>query len=110
MNPSIPSQMKAAAVDQFGGPEVLHVESLPVPQPGQGEILLRVDTAGVGVWDPWIREGGMDAGSTRFPMVIGNDGAGEVVAVGPGVQRFRVGDRAYGFQMEGGFYAEYVKV
>ncbi len=41
---------------------------------------------------------------------MGNDGAGEVVAVGPKVRRFRVGDRAYAYQMEGGFYAEYVRL
>jgi NADPH:quinone reductase-like Zn-dependent oxidoreductase len=110
MKPSIPSQMKAAAIDRFGGPEVLHTETLPVPEPGEHEILLRVDAAGIGVWDPFVREGGFDDGSTRFPHVIGNDGAGVVVAVGPGVRRLRVGDRAYGFQMEEGFYAEYAKL
>lgn len=107
---AIPRQMKAVAIDRFGGPEVLHVETLPVPAPGPHEILLRVDTAGIGVWDPWVREGGMDDGSTRFPYVIGNDGAGVVVAVGPEVRRLRAGDRAYGYQMEGGFYAEYARL
>lgn len=102
--------MKAAVVEQFGGPEVLHTGTLPVPEPGEHEILLRVDTAGIGVWDPYVREGGFDDGSTRFPYVMGNDGAGEVVAVGPKVRRLHVGDRAYGYQMEGGFYAEYVKL
>jgi NADPH:quinone reductase-like Zn-dependent oxidoreductase len=110
MTASIPSQMKAVAVDKFGGPEVLHTRTLPVPEPGAHEILLRVDTAGIGVWDPWIRQGGLDDGSTRFPYVMGNDGAGEVVAVGPEVRRLRVGDRAYGYQMEGGFYAEYARL
>jgi NADPH:quinone reductase-like Zn-dependent oxidoreductase len=110
MNPSIPKQMKAAVVDHFGGPEVLHTAKLPVPEPGEHEILLRVDTAGIGVWDPWVREGGFDEGSTEFPYVMGNDGAGVVVAVGPKVRRLHVGDRAYGYQMEGGFYAEYAKL
>jgi NADPH:quinone reductase len=110
MQPSVPSQMKAAAVDRFGGPEVLHTETLPVPEPGEHEILLRVDVAGIGVWDPWVRQGGFDDGSTRFPYVMGNDGAGVVVAVGPKVSRVRVGERAYGYQMEGGFYAEYAKL
>jgi NADPH:quinone reductase-like Zn-dependent oxidoreductase len=110
MKPSIPSQMKAAVVDHFGGPEVVHTEMLPVPKPGEHEILLRVDTAGIGVWDPWVREGEFDDGSTRFPYVMGNDGAGVVVAVGPKVRRLHVGDRAYGYQMEGGFYAEYAKL
>ncbi len=110
MNPFIPKQMKAAAVDRFGGPEVLHTETLNVPEPGRGQVLLRVDMAGVGVWDPFAREGGFDDGSTRFPYVMGNDGAGEIVAVGPGVERLHIGDRVYAFQMEGGFYGEYVTV
>jgi NADPH:quinone reductase-like Zn-dependent oxidoreductase len=102
--------MKAAAIDRFGGPEVLHTGTLPVPKPGPGEILLRVDSAGIGVWDADVRQGGFDDGSTHFPYVMGNDGAGEVVAVGPRVKRLHVGDRAYGYQMEGGFYAEYARV
>jgi NADPH:quinone reductase len=110
MNESIPSEMKAAALDRFGGPEVIHTQTLPVPRPGDDEVLLRVDTAGVGAWDPWVREGGFDEGNTRFPYVMGNDGAGVVVAAGPKVRRLRVGDRAYGYQMEGGFYAEYARV
>lgn len=108
MEHSIPTEMKAVAIKQFGGPDVLHTETLPVPRPREHEVLLRVDTAGIGVWDPWVREGGF--GSKRFPFVIGNDGAGEVVAVGPRVQRVRVGDRAYGYDMKGGFYAEYVRL
>ncbi len=110
MTPPIPSEMKAAAIDRFGGPEVLHTETLPVPKPGEHEILLRVDVAGIGVWDPYVRQGGFDDGSTRFPYVMGNDGAGVVVAVGPKVRRLHVGDPAYGYQMDGGFYAEYVKL
>jgi NADPH2:quinone reductase len=108
MNLTIPSEMKAVAIERFGGPEVLQVRKLPVPALGPREILLRVDTAGIGVWDDRVREGGFDTGSTRFPFVIGNDGAGVVVAVGPDVRRFRVGDRAWGHRMSGGFYAEYV--
>lgn len=107
----IPKQMKAASIDRFGGPDVLHVQTLPVPRPGRGQLLVRLDTAGVGVWDPFVRQGGFDDDhTTRFPYVMGNDGAGEVVAVGDGVRRLRVGDRVYGFAMKGGFYAEYVTV
>jgi NADPH:quinone reductase-like Zn-dependent oxidoreductase len=108
MERTIPRQMKAAVVEHFGGPEVLHTGTLPVREPGEHEILLRVDTAGIGVWDPWVREGEFDDGATRFPYVMGNDGAGEVVAVGPKVRRLHVGELAYGYRMEGGFYAEYV--
>ena len=51
MNPSIPNNMKAAVIDRFGGPEVLHVATIPVPELSEHEVLIRVNTAGVGVWD-----------------------------------------------------------
>jgi NADPH2:quinone reductase len=110
MSQAIPQVMKAAVIDRFGGPEVLHMQSLPVPVPRANELLIQLDTAGIGVWDPYVREGELSEGSPRFPQIIGNDGAGTVVAVGPGVERFRVGDRVYAFTMKGGFYAEYVAV
>jgi len=110
MNPGIPDTMKAAAIDRFGGPEVIQTRSLPVPRPGAHEVLIRLDTAGIGVWDPYVREGELPTGEPRFPQVIGNDGAGQVVAVGQRVTRFRVGERVYAYSMQGGFYAEYVAV
>ena len=108
MQASIPAHMRAAAFDRYGGPEVLHTETLPVPQPGPDQVLIRLDTAGIGVWDPDVRSGEIEFGPTGFPRVIGNDGAGEVVAVGDEVRRFRTGDRVYAYSFEGGFYAEYV--
>lgn len=110
MQASIPEQMKAAAIDRFGGPDVLHTETLPVPRPGAGQVLIRLDAAGIGVWDPYVRSGELDLGEARFPRVIGNDGAGEVIALGEGVSRFRVGDRVYAYSFRGGFYAEYAAV
>jgi NADPH:quinone reductase-like Zn-dependent oxidoreductase len=102
--------MKAAAIDRFGGPEVFRVQSLPVPEPAAREILIRLDAAGIGVWDPEVREGELGGVETRFPHVIGNDGAGTVVAVGDAAMGFHIGDRVYAFTMDGGFYAEYVAV
>jgi NADPH:quinone reductase-like Zn-dependent oxidoreductase len=110
MQGTIPAQMKAAALDRYGGPEVLHAETLPVPRPGPTQLLVRLDSAGIGVWDPYVRSGELELGSSRFPLVIGNDGAGEVVAEGDDVRRFRVGDRVYAYSFAGGFYAEYVAV
>jgi NADPH:quinone reductase len=111
MHPSIPKTMKAAVIDKFGGPEELHAASIPVPEPGECEILIRVDTAGIGVWDPWLREGGMSA--EKFPLVLGSDGSGTVAAIGSKVSRFKTGARVYGYAFgnpKGGFYAEYAAV
>jgi NADPH2:quinone reductase len=110
MTPSIPQTMKAAAIDHFGGPEVIHTETLPVPTPKPNQVLIRLDAAGIGVWDPYVREGELEMSKAEFPIVIGNDGAGTVAAVGRDVTRFHVGDRVYAYSMDGGFYAEYVAV
>lgn len=106
----VPETMNAAAIDRFGGPEEFRLRSLPVPTPKPDEVLIQLDTAGVGVWDPLVREGEFELGPHTFPYVIGNDGAGTVAAVGQNVTRFRVGDRVYAYALEGGFYAEYVAV
>jgi NADPH:quinone reductase-like Zn-dependent oxidoreductase len=111
MRASIPKSMKAVVIDKFGGPQVLHVASRPVPEPAGHEILIRLRLAGVGVWDPWVREGGL--GGKRFPLVLGTEGAGVVAARGAKVRRFKVGDRVYAYAFsnpKGGFYAEYAAV
>lgn len=106
--------MHAAALDEFGGPITPH--TLPLPDVGPDEILIRVESAGVGVWDPFEREGGFASASgtrPRFPYVLGSDGAGTVVDVGRRVRRFRKGDRVYAAAVanpKGGFYAEYAAV
>jgi NADPH:quinone reductase len=109
MSPGIPQTMKAATIDRFGGPDVLHLEALPVPTPGPREVLIRLDAAGIGQWDPDVRDGSLVSGQAHFPFVIGNDGAGTIAALGDDVTRFAIGDRVYAFSMEGGFYAEYVR-
>ena len=69
MPASIPPQMRAAAFDRFGGPGVLHAEVLPVPRPGPDQVLVRLDSAGIGVWDPWVRSGEFDriVGRYEYP-------------------------------------------
>ena len=110
MNAATPVMMKAAAIERFGGPGVFRVRTLSVPRPKANEVLIKLDTAGIGVWDPDAREGELDLGNDGFPQIIGNDGAGTVAAVGSRVERFRRGDRVYAYTMKGGFYAEYVTV
>jgi NADPH:quinone reductase len=105
--------MKAAAIDRFGPPSVITLHTLPVPTPGPRQILIAVESAGVGEWDESIRDGSWKVGRTKFPLVLGTDGAGIVVAKGARARRFRTGDRAYAYEAgnpTGGFYAEYVAV
>lgn len=110
----IPDTMRAAAIDRFGGPEVLSIHELPVQMPGSGEVLIALTAAGVGPWDAAIRAGQWEEDEPpRFPLVLGTDGAGTVVAVGSHVRRFQVGDLVYSYSWanpKGGFYAEFVAV
>lgn len=107
----IPIRMKAAAIDRFGPPSALTLHELPVPKPGPREVLIALDTAGVGTWDASIRDGSWKPpGRPRFPLIPGVDGAGIVVARGARVNRFRVGDRVYAYEFgnrQGGFYAQF---
>jgi len=110
MNPFVPETMQAAAIDRFGGPEVLQPHVLPVPKPRSKQVLIRLEAAGIGVWDPEVRASEFELGKKGFPKVLGNDGAGTVVAIGPGVERVAVGERVYAYGFEGGFCAQYVAV
>jgi NADPH2:quinone reductase len=108
--------MRAVAIDRFGGPEVLAVKTLPIPDVGPDEVLIRVELAGVGQWDPFEREGGFVqwmGTEPKFPYVLGSDGAGTIAAVGEQAGRFKEGDRVYAISVlnpKGGFYAEYTAV
>jgi len=108
--------MRAVAIDEFGGIEKMKSQELPVPEVAPDDILVRVDTAGVGAWDPFEREGGFakEFGmQANFPHVLGSDGAGTVEEVGDEVHNLKRGDRVYGINLmspKGGFYAEYTVV
>ena len=108
--------MRAVALDKFGGPEALKIQNLPVPKVEAHEVLIRVEAAGVGAWDPYEREGKfveLMGTKPKFPYVLGTDGAGTIAAVGKDVKRFKEGDRVYAAELanpKGGFYAQYVAV
>lgn len=87
--------MRAIVVQKFGGnPELADV---PVPKPGDGEVQVALDAAGVNPWDLKMAEGVLaNSMPTDFPMILGVDGAGSVSAVGAGVTKFAVGDRVVG--------------
>ena len=103
--------MTAAAIDRFGPPSALTVHTRAVPTPGPREVLIAIDTAGVGTWDTSIRDGSWrKPGPPKFPIVPGVDGAGIVAATGARVRRLHVGDRVYAYEFgnaQGGFYAEF---
>jgi NADPH:quinone reductase-like Zn-dependent oxidoreductase len=100
--------MKAIRVHRFGGPEVLVYEDLPQPDPGPDEVLVRVQAAGVGPWDAWIRSG-KSALPQPLPLTLGSDLAGTVVGVGSSVVGLRTGDEVFGVTNSQftGAYAEY---
>lgn len=105
--------MLAAAIDRPGGPEVLTIHELAVPQPDENEVLIAVHTAGVGQWDADMRAGWFPGGRPRYPLVLGTDGSGTVAAAGSRVRRFEVGEKVYAYSFanpKGGFYAQYVAV
>jgi NADPH:quinone reductase-like Zn-dependent oxidoreductase len=107
------NKMKAAAIDRFGPPSILKLHTLPVPEPGPGEVLIALHAAGVGVWDADIRGGWWPEGRPKFPVVLGTDGAGVITAKGKRTRRFKIGDRVWAYEFinpKGGFYAEYVAI
>ncbi len=111
---SAPSQtMKAIRIHNYGGPEVLHYEDAPRPEPQAGEVLVRVHAAGVNPIDWKVREGHVkDFWHHKFPLILGWDLSGVVEELGRGVSRFKIGDEVYSVPdpNRDGAYAEYIVV
>jgi len=95
--------MKAIRIHSVGGPEVLTFEDVPDPQPGEGQALVRVEASGLNYIDVYFRTGLYKAPS--LPFILGQEAAGTVEAVGPGVTEVAVGDRV-AFTAIPGTYAE----
>src|ERR1700758_211708 len=89
------STMMAWRVHGVGPPDVMKFERVPRPEPGPGEVLVKVAAAGVGPWDGWIRAG-KSALPQPLPLTLGSDLSGEIVGVGQGVSDLRAGDQVYG--------------
>lgn len=100
--------MRAVIASRPGGPEVLTMASRPVPVPDAGQVLVRIEAAGINRADLAQREGNYSP-PPGASDVLGLECAGEVVARGPGVQEFAVGDKVCALLSAGG-YAEYVSV
>ncbi|HTJ64290.1 MAG TPA: NADP-dependent oxidoreductase [Alphaproteobacteria bacterium] len=87
--------MQAVRVHAFGGPDAMVIETVPRPEPREGEILVQVKAAGVGPWDGWVRSG-KSVIDQPLPLTPGSDIAGIVAAVGPNTEGFAVGEAVYG--------------
>lgn len=104
--------VKAITIERYGGPEVLQKRDLPIPNPGAGEVLVRVACAGINFMDIHTREGKYAASRTYpvpLPCTLGMEGAGEIVALGHGVDRLTLGDRV-AWCICWGSYAEFARV
>ncbi len=101
--------MKAVMFDTFGAPEVLHIEDVPLPDPGPGQVRIKVQASGVNPVDSKIRSGAMQAiFPTSLPAIPGIDVAGVVDAVGEDVTDIAVGEPVVGWaDAPAGSYAEY---
>ena len=104
--------MRAVVIDQYGGPELLHMATVPRPVPTRGQVLVRTRFVGVNPKDVVVRKGKFQvATGKRFPIIVGHDIAGEVVEAGVGAD-LTEGDLVYGMinDMAGRAYAEYAAV
>jgi NADPH:quinone reductase-like Zn-dependent oxidoreductase len=99
--------MKAARVLRFGPPSVISSDDVPRPDPGAGQLLVRVKAAGAGNWDALIRDGKVQL--QPLPLILGAELSGIVEAIGADIPGFKVGDQVYGATNEqfSGAYAEY---
>ncbi|MFI9046866.1 NADP-dependent oxidoreductase [Streptomyces sp. NPDC053427] len=106
-----PATMRAVSQDAPGTPDVLKVVETTRPQPGRGEVLVRVHAAGVNPADWKTRERGAFGAGTKLPFILGFDVSGVVEETGDGVTLFQPGDEVFGmprFPHPAGAYAEYV--
>jgi NADPH2:quinone reductase len=98
--------MKAIRVHQPGGPDALIYEDVPEPTPGPGEALVKLAAIGINFIDIYRRKG---LYPSETPFILGEEAAGEVVALGEGVTEVQVGDRV-AYSSVRGAYAEYAAV
>jgi NADPH:quinone reductase-like Zn-dependent oxidoreductase len=105
--------MKAIRIHNYGGSEVLKYEEAPRPEPGEGEVLIRVHATSVNPIDWKVREGHMkEFWPHKFPLILGWDLSGVVEELGRGVCRFKIGDEVYSVPdpTRNGAYADYIVV
>ncbi len=113
----MPTHMRAVRLHEHGGPEVLRYDEAPIPEPGPGEVLVRVHAVGVNPPDWYLRGGltkmpGETESTVSLPVIPGTDVSGVVEVVAADVEGFSVGDEVFGLlrfpSFDGRAYAEYV--
>ncbi len=102
---SLPAQMRFVALPSFGPPEAMNIVTGPLPVAGEGQILVRTEAIGINRPDVAQRQGTYPPPKDASP-ILGLELAGEVVAIGPGVSGYAIGDKVCGLA-NGGAYAEY---
>lgn len=98
--------MKAIQIQAYGGPEVIDVVNIPVPEPGPGQVLVKAHSLGVGYPDVLLRTG-VYKWKPALPSILGNEMSGHIEALGDGVTGLEVGQPVLVFGTGGGRYAEY---
>ncbi|MFD1541077.1 NADP-dependent oxidoreductase [Nonomuraea guangzhouensis] len=101
---------RGVLIDGYGPPEVLRIGRVPLPEPGYGEVQVRVHAAGINAID-WLTRAGRGLSLSSFPAVLGWDISGTVSQIGPGVTTLKTGDQVFGmpyFPDLAGGYADHV--
>lgn len=81
--------MKAVRIHSYGGPEVIRIDRIPIPEPGEGEMIIKIKAASMNHLDLWVRRG---LPKYSLPGILGSDGSGIVHSTGSGVKAFSAGD------------------
>ncbi len=106
----MPTQ-KAYRLHSYGGPETIHLDDVPVPTPGDRQVLVEVSAVGMNPFDWKIREGYVrEVLVLELPKTLGVDFVGTVAAIGTGSSRFKIGDRVMAMSTSLGAYAEHIVV
>src|SRR5436190_20294107 len=99
------TMVAAVRVHKAGGPEVLTFEQADLPAPGPNQIRIKQAAAGINYIDTYFRTGAYPP-PNGYPLILGNEGSGDVIAVGPGVTDFKAGERVTAVFAHGGYAAE----
>lgn len=99
--------MKAVRIHEVGGPEVLRIEEVAIPEPASHQVLVKVFAIGINPVETYIRSGKAGRAPSSLPFTPGQDCAGTVEKIGANVTGWKVGDRVFSTNTLSGSYAQY---